>query len=158
MVSGAIDLYRDRAVVIGTDIARFGSRQILISQIASAHFVREVEEPHRLGNIVAMTLCLIVMLGFLLPIQADLLGYKFYMGVGLFLLLAIASGDDIVRSNAIVSYKVHLRLLAGDEIVHAAADNGQARRIVAAITAAKELAREPATMPTAALPSAALSH
>lgn len=158
MTDGGFDLYRDGSVAIGTDLARFGARQFLTTDISDVRCEREIETPHRFGNIVAATLFLVVMLGFLFPIQADLIGYKFYMGVGLFLLLALAAGDDILRSTPIVSHKLYLRTASGEVLAFVANEEGRVRRIEQAVRAALELAGHRNRSAAARLPTMANTH
>jgi hypothetical protein len=107
-------LMHEGAVLVTPELAILGNRRIDPGAIDACFVAAHAEHAQRLGNILFVNLAVAAALYFFVPIQIGLWEPKFYLGVGLFGLLAAVVLDDVRRSNALTAHR--LMVITGDQV------------------------------------------
>ena len=89
------------------------------------------EEGPRLGNIIMLNLCGGVALLFLLGILSEQLSTKFYLAVALFVFLALAALDDVLRSRGLRLFRLYIVRDSGEKLALVTPDIAVLRAVAA---------------------------
>ena len=108
-----------------------GTATVSLRDVTGYRIEDRTEEGPRLGNLIMLNLFVGASLAVFAGIISDYLGARFYLALTLFVLLAVAALDDLVRSRGIARQRLFLTTARGETLAFVTPD-ALAMRLAAA--------------------------